>query len=216
MNNHPEKVLALLEDMRQVVAGRAFDHLSQRWIQVGPRELDVLVLCAPCQAFSMVRDVRQQGPEQHGAFAIQMVHSVEYIRVRQPFLVLQEQVLGKFTAKTSKGMAVDSHLEGYLASIRDIRDPQSGKPVYQGVLCVTMDSKDWVQCSRRRMYMAFCKDRALLHRAAARLQASTHINRLPRFSRLLSRATGPGKRGHFRVLIKQWSRSNKGAGHHFQ
>ena len=171
IDNMPHKVLAMFEDMGEIIEGQGKDLMSGQTVGVQARDVDILCLSAPCQPFSDLRGNRKKTtPEQHRQYRMQMFKCKQYLLRRRPFVVVQEQVLGRFTSAQDQ-QAMDTYLKTYVKSICDIRDSVTSEKVYAGVLMLTMNSNIWINMARPRCYMVFSQDKAMLVRTAQRIQA---------------------------------------------
>lgn len=167
---HSDHIMALFGDIRHIVEGKGFDYRSGRMAKIESRAIDILFMCAPCQAFSLMRNTRQCTVSQHASFGIQMSDCLDYLKSRAPFMAIQEQVSGAFTARTRGGQEIEeSWLQSYISQVRALTD-RNGAQLFNGAIVLSMNSKEWIGASRQRVYMVFCKDAALLRRVAERVQ----------------------------------------------
>lgn len=172
LQNHADHVLALFADMEEVTRGKGFELQHGVMANICFRQIDIAILCAPCQAFSTLRgDTSKVAPESHGSYNVQMSKSRDYIAQRLPHLVIQEQVRGRFTAAGRDGGP--SQMELYIKSIQSITEGEGDQKsqVYKGALVMFLDSSDWIPSTRKRCYMAFSKSKEMLERVGQRVTA---------------------------------------------
>ncbi len=92
------------------------------------------------------------------------------MKVRQPFLVFKEQVLGRFTSERDG----DSFLKKLLRIVGSILDDE-GRKMYPAAITLRMSPDAWVPIHRPRCYLLICKDKQYLLKVAERVQAGPSL-----------------------------------------